>query len=127
MLSAPAPQNLHAGLAAARARPAYCVASRQSTGMAPVAPRKTSAWNPSGRSLHARTTRDASCSPARSVQGRPARADCRAYLLEDLRIDPEGLRRLDMGRLRAIAEGHASAKIARVVKAIAALKESDRE
>lgn len=54
-------------------------------------------------------------------------ADCRAYLLEDLRIDPEGLRRLDVGRLRAIAEGHASAKITRVVKAIAALKELDHE
>jgi hypothetical protein len=54
-------------------------------------------------------------------------ADCRAYLLEDLRIDPESLRRLDMERLRTIAKYHASEKIARVVKAIAALKESYRE
>lgn len=62
----------------------------------------------------------------RRLHGRSI-ADCRAYLLEDLRIDPESLRRLDMARLRTIAEYHASEKIARVVKAIAALKESYRE
>ena len=51
-------------------------------------------------------------------------SDYETYLLEDLRIDTDGLRALDRARLRAVARAYASLKIDNLVKFVDKLEDS---
>jgi predicted transcriptional regulator of viral defense system len=58
--------------------------------------------------------------------GRPALTVMRAYLLEDLRIDADGLTRLDVPRLQAIAHAYRSYRVSVLERTIARLQEAHR-
>jgi len=52
-------------------------------------------------------------------------SDYEPYLLEDLRIDPDGLRSLDRNRLCTVADAYASSKIDRLVGFLSRLEEKE--
>ena len=51
--------------------------------------------------------------------------DFEPYLLEDLRIDPDGLRALDRHRLRTVADAYASSKIDKLVGFLSRLEDAE--
>ena len=51
-------------------------------------------------------------------------SDYEPYLLEDLRIDPDGLRALDRHRLRTVADAYASSKIDKLVGYLSRLEDA---
>jgi hypothetical protein len=55
---------------------------------------------------------------------RPTNAALRAYLLDDLRIDPDQLATLDLGRLDRIADAYRSHRVSVVARTVARLQES---
>ncbi|MBU0719110.1 MAG: hypothetical protein KJ749_12740, partial [Planctomycetes bacterium] len=51
-------------------------------------------------------------------------SDYETYLLDDLRIDPDGLRALDLVRLRGVARAYASPKIDNLLQFLDRLEDS---